>query len=246
MVKKLILFFIVVLPFKLLAQGSVTGTVYDFENQTFPLQQVAVKNLSNQQIAVTKANGQFVIPAKKGDLLTFSLVGYHVDTLYLTDLKTKTIFLPAISKNLKEVAIVKTKLSPYLDLENPNAKESKRISTDGIEDKNNTDRAGGLQFALGYGKYRREQEKIKMLEERDVYETEINRNFNEQTVHELIKLTGKELKDFINMFKPSVALIKSERPFNYSYYIAQAHQKWLKLPPSQRVTPPMQSLGPKK
>ena len=50
MLKKLILFLIVVLPVKLLAQGNVTGTVYDFENKTFPLQQVAVKNLSNNRL----------------------------------------------------------------------------------------------------------------------------------------------------------------------------------------------------
>ncbi len=242
MVKKLIFFLIIALPFKMLAQGTVSGTVYDFENKNFPLQQVAVKNLNNQQIAVTKASGQFTIPAKKGDLLQFTLVGYHVDTLYLTDLKAKNIFLPANSRTLKEVAIVDTKLSPYLDFESPEAKESKRVSTDGLEGKSNTDRAGGLKFALGYGKYRREQEKIKVLEERDTYETEINRNFNEQTVHELIKLKGQELKDFINMFKPSVPLIKTERPFNYSYYIAQAHQKWLKMPPHERRTPPMQKL----
>jgi hypothetical protein len=242
MVKKLILFLLVVLPIRLLAQGNVSGTVYDFENKTFPLQQVAVQNLNNKQIAVTKANGQFTIKANKGDLLQFTLVGYHVDTLYLTDLKPKTIYLPANSKSLKEVEIVETKISPYLDLEN-NAKENTRITTDGLEEKENTDRAGGLQFALGYGKYKREQAKVKMLEERDAYETEIKANFNEQTVHELIKLTGQELKDFINMYRPSVALIKSERPFNYAYYIAQAHQKWLKLPPHQRKAPPMQNLN---
>jgi len=243
MVKKLILFLLVVLPFKMLAQGNVSGTVYDFENKTFPLQQVAVRNLSNKQIAVTKATGQFTIRANKGDLLEFTFVGYHVDTLYLTDLKHKTIYLPANSKSLKEVEIVETKISPYLDLKNPNAKESTRISTDGAEGKSNTDRAGGVQLALGFGKYRREREKIQKLEERDAYETEILANFNEQTVHALIKLTGQELKDFINMYRPSVALIKSERPFNYSYYIAQAHQKWLKLKPHERKLPPMQNLN---
>lgn len=242
MIKKALLFLILVLPFNLLAQSSVDGTVYDFENKAFPLQQVAVRNLTSKQIAVTKASGQFTISAKKGDILEFSLVGYHVDTLFLTDLKPKKIFLPANAKSLKEVAIVSTKLSPYLDFKNPEAKESKRISTDGLEGKSNNDRAGGLQFALGYGKYRREQAKIKVLEERDAYDTEIKENFNEQTVNELIKLKGQELKDFINMFRPSVALIKSERPFNYSYYIAQAHQKWLKLPASERITPPMQPL----
>lgn len=242
MVKNLFLLLILVLPVGLFAQTTLSGTVYDYENRDFPLQQVAVRNLSNNQVAVTKAAGQFTIPAKKGDLLTFTLVGYHVDTLYLVDLKPKTIYLPGNSRGLKEVEIVSTKISPYLDLSNPNAEPSRRVSTDGLEGKGNFDRAGGLKFALGYGKYRREQEKVQRLEARDVFETEINANFNAQTVHELIKLEGEELKEFMAIYRPTVAQVSSERPFNYSYYIAQAHQAWLKLTPDQRKLPPMQRL----
>lgn len=234
---------VVLFPIKLMAQESVSGTVYDFDNKTFPLQQVAVRNLTNKQISVTKASGQFTIPASKGDILEFSLVGYHKDTLFLTDVKPKLIFLPADSKSLKEVAIVSAKLSPYLDLKNINpASTNTRVSTDGLEGKKNGDRAGGLKFALGYGKYRREQAKLRTLEERDSFETEINNNFNEKTVSDLVKLKGQELKDFITTYRPTVPLIKSERPFNYSFYIAQAYHKWLKLPAHERKAVPMQEL----
>ena len=242
MVKNLFLFVILVLPIGLFAQTTLSGTVYGYENKDFPLQQVAIRNLSNNQVAVTKAAGQFTIAAKKGDLITFALVGYHIDTLYLIDLKPKTIYLPKNSTGLKEVEIVSAKISPYLDLSNPNAQPSKRVSTDGLDGKGNFDRAGGLKFALGYGKYRREQEKVQRLEARDEFETEINANFNAQTVHELIKLEGDELKEFMAIYRPTIAQVSSERPFNYSYYIAQAHQTWLKLTPEQRKMPPMQRL----
>jgi hypothetical protein len=242
MVNKLFLILILFLPVGLVAQTVLSGTVYDFENKEFPLQQVAIRNLSNNQVAVTKASGQFTIPAKKGDLITFALVGYHVDTLYLVDLKPKTIYLPRNSTGLKEVEIVSAKISPYLDLSNPNAQPSRRVSTDGLEGKGNFDRAGGVKFALGYGKYRREQEKVQRLEARDEIETEINANFNEQTVNELIKLEGEELKEFMAIYRPTVAQVSADRPFNYSYYIAQAHQAWLKLTPAQRKLPPMQRL----
>ncbi|PYF70796.1 hypothetical protein [Pedobacter nutrimenti] len=238
MVKKVIVVFLFVLPFKLFAQGVVTGTVYDFENKTFPLQKVVVKNLNNQKLAITKASGQFTIDANKGDVLELSLIGYHTDTLFLTDLNPKTIFLPVNAKNLKEVSIVSAKLSPYLDLKNT-AKGPTTVSTDGLAGKGNFDRAGGLILGFGAGRIKKEQAKIRALEARDAYETEINNNFNEQTVSALIKLKGQELKDFIAMFRPSVALIKDERPFNYSYYIAQAHQRWLKMTPAERKLPPV-------
>lgn len=244
MVKKLIIALVLLLPIKLMAQGNVNGTVYDFDTKTFPLQQVAVRNLNTKQVAVTKASGQFTIAASKGDLIEFSLVGYHTDTLFLTDLNPKTIFLPVNSKNLKEVSIVSAKLSPYLDLKKnqENAKAVTRVSTDGLEGKKNGDRAGGMILSLGYGKYKREQAKLRSLEERDVYETEINNNFNEQTVSDLVKLKGQELKDFISMFRPSVPLIKGERPFNYSFYIAQAYHRWLKMSPEERRPVPIQKL----
>lgn len=244
MVKRLIIAFALLWPMQLLAQGSLSGTVYDFENKTFPLQQVAVRNLNTKQVAVTKAAGQFTIAASKGDLIEFSLVGYHTDTLFLTDLNPKTIFLPVNAKNLKEVNIVSTKLSPYLDLKgiNANTKESTRFGTDGLAGKKNGDRAGGMTFALGYGKYKRENEKLKRLEEMDLYETEINTNFNEQTISDLVKLKGQDLKDFMSMYRPSVALIKGERPFNYPFYIAQAYHRWLKLSPEEKKPAPIQKL----
>lgn len=243
MVKKLFVFLLLISPLQLLAQTILKGSVYEFDNKTSALPQVAVRNLSNKQVAVTRAGGEFEIPAKAGDLITFTLMGYHVDTLFLTDLKPKRIYLPQDSRNLKEVAIVSTKVSPYLDLSNPtNAAPSTRVSTDGLAGKSNNDRAGGLRLALGYGKYKREAAKLKMLEERDQFETEINTYYNEKTITNLVKLRGTDLQEFMNMYRPTVALVKGERPFNYDYYIAQAYQKWLKLSPEQKRVPPMQRL----
>ena len=203
---------------------------------------VTVRNLTSKLVVSGTDAGQFTIAANVGDLLEFSLSGFGRDTLYLVDLKPKRIYLTPSSKNLKEVDIVSTKVSPYLDVTNPNAKPSTRVSTDGIEGKKNNDRAGGVRLALGYGKYRREQDKVRMLEERDAVYTEISANFNEQTVGELTKLKGAELKEFMNMYRPTTALVLGERPFNYPYYIAEALQKWRNLTPEQRRMPPMQKL----
>ncbi|WP_232283010.1 carboxypeptidase-like regulatory domain-containing protein, partial [Pedobacter sp. BAL39] len=105
-------------PFFIRAQGTITGTVFDYDNEKLPLQNVRVRNLSSQGTVLTKASGAFVLPAKTGDLLEFSLNGYHVDTLFLIDLKPKLIRLPVDVKNLKEVEILSAKVNPsvfYID-----------------------------------------------------------------------------------------------------------------------------------
>ncbi|SEA14816.1 CarboxypepD_reg-like domain-containing protein [Pedobacter hartonius] len=237
MLKRLIIVLLLTIPVYTFAQTGISGGVFDYENKSFPLQKVTVKNLNNQKVVVTGAAGQFTITANKGDLLEFSLPGYHTDTLYLTNLQAKTIYLPSQSTNLKQVEVRGAKLSNDLQLKDPNAPGFNRVS--GIPPTTNTSRAGGVGLAFGSGKDKRERAKVKRLEETSAYETEINQYFNEEHVGELIKLQGQELKDFINLYRPSVARVKSDHPFNYDFYIAQAYQTWLKLPPEGRRLPPV-------
>jgi hypothetical protein len=242
--KNLILLLILVAPFRLLAQKTVTGTVYEYENRSSPLPNVSVRNLTTRTVITTKATGYFSIPAKIGDVLEISLNGYHTDSLYIVDLQSKTIYLPASSTPLSEVNIQATKVSRYLNVApDPNIKAATRVSTDGLQGKKNNDRAGGISLNFGSGKARREEQKVRVLEARDSFETEIRNNFNDSTVHELTKLKGQELKDFVAMYRPTTAQIRSETPFNYSLYIAQAYQTWLKLPVAQRKLPPVPKLN---
>jgi hypothetical protein len=82
-----------------------------------------------------------------------------------------------------------------------------------------------------------QREKEQRLTANEGYENEIRLNFNETTVGNLVKLKGQELKDFITIYQPSVERVRDEAPFNYTLYIAQAYQAWLKLPPAQRKVP---------
>jgi len=242
MSKKILLLLLCLLPVCLFAQQAITGVVYDLDNKTLPLQDVNVKNLNNNQSTKTRAGGQFSLPARSGDLLAFSFAGYHTDTLFLIDLSPKVIYLPVNATDLKEVKVVGVKLNPSILGPDPQMEEFKRVKTDGLRGKNNNDKAGGLKLNLGYGKYRREEEKIRALEERDKYETEINAIFTESYVADLVRLKGQDLKDFMSLYRPTAVLVRAERPFNYDYYTVQAYHKWLKLPEWQRKLPPIPKL----
>lgn len=225
------------MPFLLRAQQSFTGKVYDLEDRRVSIEGVTIRNLGNNQSTITRGGGQFNIVAKVGDSLEFSYVGYHTDTIYLINLFSRAVYLPPASTNLKEVSIRGVKLNSSILAPDPEAKEFKRIENDGLRYKGNTDKAGGFKFNLGYGKYKQQQERIKSMEEHDFYAKEINRVFTEKYVSDLVKLNGQELKDFMEMYRPTVVLVQRERPFNYDYYTAKAYSSWLKLPASQRKLP---------
>jgi hypothetical protein len=237
MKKKLILLLLFMVPITLMAQNF-TGRVYDYESKT-PLGKVRVRNLTNNQSTSTQAGGQFNLIGKQGDVLEFSLRGYHIDTLLVTDTKPIAVFLPSTSTNLKQVNVQSARVSPYLNVDSINAgiKPHKKIEGDRLSNKRNNDRAGGVILNLGYDKMKANREKEATLTDAQGYENEIRINFNEKTVAGLVPLKGQELKDFVALYQPSVQRVKAEAPFNYSMYIAQAYQAWLKLPPAQRKLP---------
>jgi hypothetical protein len=235
--KKLILLLFLMVPITLMAQNF-TGRVYDFESKT-PLGNVRVRNLTNSQRTSTQAAGRFTLTGKQGDVLEFSLSGYHKDTLLVTNAKPIVVFLPSNSTNLKQINVQSARVSPYLGIDSINAgiKPHKKIEGDRLDNKKNNDRAGGLILNLGFDKMKAQREKEQTLTDTQGYENEIRINFNEKTVGNLVHLKGQELKDFVAMYQPSVERVKAEAPFNYSMYIAQAYQAWLKLPAAQRKMP---------
>lgn len=221
---------------QLIAQTVTTGGVFDYSKKNIALPGVTVRNLNTKKVTLTNRVGKFVITANVGEILEFSLIGYHTDTLYLTNLLTKIIYLPVKSTSLNDVTVEGVKINKEVaDAKDPLAEKYTLLSTGGnLDRKKMTDKVGGLSLNLGYGKYKRQQEKEAMLQERDAYLQEINANFNETSIKKLTKLSGEELKNFIAIYFPSVENVQSERPFKYSYYIAQAYQAWLKLTPQQR------------
>jgi hypothetical protein len=226
MLRKVLLLFLFIAPNLLQAQSALTGNIFDYNNRSTQLEGATVKNLTSKAIALTDKDGHFAISAKTGDLISFGMIGYHTDTVYLTNLFPKNVYLRVLVTNLNTVNVNGVKVSQYLDLKDPNAMPSRQVDY-------GKDR-GGVRLSLGYGKYRRQQQKIQELEEYDDFNEEINRNFTSEFVKDLLKIDSVDLKNFMQIYRPTVAQVKAERPFNYAYYTAKAYSAWLKLPADKR------------
>jgi hypothetical protein len=232
MTKKYIYLFLLLFPLQLLAQNNViTGNVFDNENRKISLEGTSVKNLSNKLFVLSNKDGHFAISAKVGDLITFNRVGYQPDTIYLENLFPKNVYLVPDINNLKTVDITSTKISPYLNTKDPNATPSRPVDY--------SKQRGGMRLNLGYGKFKKDAAKIKALEENERYQEEISKNFTEEYIINLVKFEGPGIRDFMDLFRPTVAQVKAQQPFNYAYHTAKAYRAWLQLPVDQRKLPPL-------
>ena len=233
---KLIIFLLFAMPIGSFAQTVTTGAVFDYSKKTLSLPGVSVRNLNSKKSTSTNKDGKYTIPANVGDLIEFSAVGYHTDTLYLTNLLNRTIYLPVKSTSLAEVDVKGVRMNSQItDAKDPLAEKYTLLSTGGnLNRKRMTDKVGGLNLNLGYGKYKRQQRKEAELDEREMYLEEIDENFSDKTIVELTKLQGEELKNFKVIYRPSVEQVKAERPYRYAYYISRAFVAWQKLTPQQK------------
>lgn len=238
MLKKIFALLLLTIPFYALAQeGTLTGNVFDDVNRSIFIEGATVRNLKTKTVVLTDKDGHFAIKADKGDLVTFSMVGYHTDTLYITNIFPRNIFLVIDdAQTLKQVDVKATKISPYLDTKDPNAKRSTQIDLD----KNR----GGVRLALGYGKMKRQREKENKLEAEEDINEAISAKFTPTYIRELVKFEGtdEELNDFIALYRPTITQVQAEEEFNYDYYTANAYHSWLRLPKEQRKR---QKLGEK-
>lgn len=231
MLKKIILLLILASPISLLAQNALTGNIFDNDLRSLSIEGATIKNLTSNAIALSNKDGHFVIPAKVGDLISFAYSGYQTDTVYLINLFPKNVYLRGQVNTLNTVSISTAKLSPYLDLKNPDVRPAKEVDYD----KNR----GGVRLTFGYGKFRKDQAKIQGLMENERFEAEITANFNEETVKKSVKFEGKDIRAFLDLFRPTVDQVKAERPFNYDFYIIKSYHSWTKLPLDQRKLPPL-------
>ncbi|MBC7641162.1 MAG: carboxypeptidase-like regulatory domain-containing protein, partial [Flavobacterium sp.] len=102
---KKLLFLLIILPFSMLAQSSLTGTVVDSKSkQSIPGVNVLVQGATNG--VSTDFDGKFTLKGLKfGDKINFSFVGYKKSTITFSDQKNLVVSLIEDSNELKEVVV---------------------------------------------------------------------------------------------------------------------------------------------
>jgi hypothetical protein len=225
----LLLFIICISTF--VARGQSVQNGFVFENKTrVVLQGIRVENSSNNKYVVTDKAGKFSIEAKTGDLLIFKGLFYVPDTVLLTNLHDREIFLTSKQTMLNEVKVVNTEATHLGSVTDP-AYHGQTVVYHLDKNKNYD---GGAVIRVPYWKKdekkrKREAEFLKNQELQD----EITKVFSADNIAKYVPLKGADLDNFILLYIPTVKTYTS-KDFDLPIYLNTSYKKFLTLSPDER------------
>jgi hypothetical protein len=216
------------------AQTILKGSV--FENKThIVLHGVIVENLGNKKKAITGDDGRFSIAAKTGDLLVLKNFGYQADTLLLTDLHDKEIFLEPQRTQLKQVTITDSSANVVQAAKSMHYYDPQFHGQTMVYHRNlKKEFDGGIILRMHYFKGD-EKKKNKALEKEHqrILNDEISTIFTADNISHYLPLKDADLANFLLLYTPDIKVYNS-KDFNLLGYLNTSYKTWLTLTPDQR------------
>lgn len=228
------------------AQSTQSGRIFELHTR-IPIGGAKVENLSTHVIVTSDTSGRFTIPATRRDVIVYSALSYRTDSVAVTNLNYKEIFLESTSKQLQDVNINSNNVAvnkgaslipPYIP-PSPLGGQTLLYQTNSAGDA-----VGGIKVMIPGSKdkaseARKEQAK---LEANDQTEQEIKRQFSPGNLKNYVPLTGQEMDNFIVLYTPSVSVYRS-REFNFTLYVNKSFEEFKKLPEDKRKSKTLTDLN---
>lgn len=231
----LLIFFLVCLfVFTASAQSLFNGRV--LENKTrIVLNAIRIENLNNKLKTLTREDGTFSIAAKTGDLIVFKGTSYQPDTLLLTDMHEREVFLELQKNMLNQVTITDTSGQSVNAEKNMKYFDPQFHGQTMVYHRNSRHEIdGGVILRLHYFKKGdHDKKKAQQKEEERILSEEISTIFTEDNIGHYIPLQGKDLYNFVLLYTPTIDVYNNS-DFNLLSYLNTSYQAWLKLPEDKR------------
>ncbi len=205
------------------AQNVLKGSVVESGNNN-KLSNVFIRDLSNKQLGLTDNNGNFSIRTESGHTIIFDLPGYVSDTLYVVDLTAKKIVLQTKTINLNEVSVTATRRQDFdPQKEYPDVYTKSKVYV--------------LSPTSWFGKDARDARKLKRYFKSEAQERHVDEVFNRAYVGSIVPLKGQDLENFMSMYRPTYAFLRSNNSESLVAYINDSYKKYQSLPADKRSLP---------
>jgi len=202
------------------AQSPLKGTVEEAGKAT-RLSNVFIKDVTNNQLSLTDKNGDFEINAETGHTLVFTSPGYVNDTLYVIDMAPKKIKMEVMTIALREVKIsARRGVGFNPQQEYPDVYQKSKVYV--------------LSPSSWFSREGKQARRLKRYFAMEMQQEKIDEVFNSAYVGSLVPLKGQDLEDFMTMYRPSYAFIKSNEGQSMAVYINDSYKKFMALPPEKR------------
>jgi hypothetical protein len=202
------------------AQKTLKGTVYE-EGTNTGLSDVFIRDINSRQVSITDKKGNFTINTAAGHTLIFNSPGYNSDTLYLVDVAPKKIKLTTQRISLQQVNVTakRTEFNPREEY--PEVYEKSKVYV-----------FSPSTWFSGEGKKAR---RLKHYFQREAEQRNIDAAFSPGYVSSIVPLRGNDLENFMTMFRPSYAFLRSNNRESMAAYVNDSYKKFMALPPDKRA-----------
>ncbi|MBD1392550.1 hypothetical protein [Mucilaginibacter glaciei] len=208
------------------AQNTLKGTVYEDKSST-KLTNVFIKNVTNKQVTITDKDGNFTIKAATGHTIVFNSPGYLPDTLYLIDLLTRRIDLVSKTINLSQVNVTATRADFNPRVEYAEVYEKSKVYA--------------FSPSTWFSKEGKDARRLKRYFRTESEERHVDAVFSPVYVGSLVPLKGKELLNFISLYRPTYQFLKSNNSESVVAYINDSYKKYQSLPADKRALPALKT-----
>ena len=215
-------------------QSVFSGRVLEFKTR-IPLASIRIQNLKTGLKTISLKDGQFGIAAKPGDLLVFTSFAYQPDTVLITDMHAREIFMTPKTNMLNQVnitdtsgrAVANANAVPHYDpMFHGQAVVYQRDA--------NLNRVGGIAIRLHYWTKdeKKKRKAAQSAKEREISE-QISTIFTPLNVGNYVPLKGADMDDFLMLYTPDVKEY-TDKKFELVPYLNACYQNWQTLTPEQR------------
>ena len=211
------------LTLKSQAQTTMLGDVKDFANND-GLDNVNVRNIYTLQGMTTTKNGTFHVEIKKGELVEFSKLGYQTLRIRISNEKEPSYYKLVMKKTPIELREVDIRGKP-LDFKKDSIRYREVYDIVLRKEKQEEIDMRSMPLAMLSKKNREEWAFQKMYAawEEEKY---IDMTFNERLVHKITYLEGDSLEEFMRLFRPSMAFLRSASEYEYLDYIRHCYMMY--------------------
>ncbi|HWZ16797.1 MAG TPA: hypothetical protein VNW95_16285 [Mucilaginibacter sp.] len=209
-----------------MAQGLLKGTVYESGSNN-RMSNVFIRNNNNKQITITDNSGNFSIKAETGNLIIFDSPGFISDTLYLIDLVPKKIMMVTKTIALREVSITSTRQAFDPHKEYPEIYTKSKVYI--------------MSPTSWFSKEGRDARKLKRYFVTEEQQRHVDAVFTRAYVGSIVPLKGRDLEDFMTLYRPSYAFIRGNNSESLAVYINDSYKKYQALSPEKRHLPALTS-----
>jgi hypothetical protein len=214
------------------------GVVVDADSSK-PVYPATIANITSGMSYITDEQGAFAIPARNGDVLAFSAIGFHSTRKTAATSKFLTVEMASLSIKMKEFVLH----SGYTQFQQDSAVLAtlydKELNTKPIKTGFSSANGGGITGLIGgpvqkISKSYRQNKRFKENFESDMEQRFIDTRYTKTLVATLTKLHGDSVTDFMNAYPMDYPFARAATELELKMWVRHNFKEYSKAKPTHK------------